>query len=181
MNKIWERVLANSFSEIHKSKIICSAVAERVQRCWSGQWRWRLHLPACCATWHMASQDLWYHIQTELQSSTPSTAWPTLVYMPPNARQLHVLCGRVSTRARQPCAETAPQAAYSSTPCHAGSPNVHLDLVGHLPASSDGHVYLPTLLTGQTGRLRLCHQHSISLWRLHMLVHTCVRCFKQIR
>ena len=24
MNKIWERVLANSFSGIHKSKIICS-------------------------------------------------------------------------------------------------------------------------------------------------------------
>ncbi len=26
MNEIWERVLANSFSGIHKSKIICSAV-----------------------------------------------------------------------------------------------------------------------------------------------------------
>jgi hypothetical protein len=25
MNEIWERVLANSFSGIHKSKIICSA------------------------------------------------------------------------------------------------------------------------------------------------------------
>ncbi len=30
MNEIWERVLANSFSGIHKSKIICSVEAVRV-------------------------------------------------------------------------------------------------------------------------------------------------------
>jgi hypothetical protein len=28
MNEIWERVLANSFSGIHKSKIICSVAAD---------------------------------------------------------------------------------------------------------------------------------------------------------
>jgi hypothetical protein len=32
MNEIWERVLANSFSGIHKSKIICSVAQIRVHR-----------------------------------------------------------------------------------------------------------------------------------------------------
>jgi hypothetical protein len=39
MNEIWEQVLANSFSGIHKSKIICSVEAGGLQF-----WRFRLGL-----------------------------------------------------------------------------------------------------------------------------------------
>jgi hypothetical protein len=57
----------------------------------------------------------------------------------------------------QPCAETAssasggsPQAACSSSPRHpcAGTQvsHVHMDLVGPLPAFSDGHLYLLNII-----------------------------------
>jgi hypothetical protein len=37
MNEIWERVLANSFSGIHKSKIICSAPVQYLKNRSHGQ------------------------------------------------------------------------------------------------------------------------------------------------
>ncbi len=101
----------------------------------------------------MASPGHWCQWLIGLLSSTPSTAWLTLAYVPPDELYQHVSSGRVRAKTWRLCAATASSSHFTSFQSqHADYPTCTWTPGGSSTCffgggRGGGHVYVPYLLT----------------------------------